>query len=120
VTSQFAKDNPTLRRPALAITYSTGPGAPPPPPAVYPIQLGALPRTWWVDPAGSDELNGGFPDSAFKSPAKAVFEAWPSDRIYLKSGVYPGVRRGAAGWHTCMQAGRGAGKDQRKGTPTRK
>ncbi|KXZ43751.1 hypothetical protein GPECTOR_81g201 [Gonium pectorale] len=90
LTSQWRKDSPALRRPALALTYSSDPGATPPPAGPYPLALGAVPRVWWVDPAGDDEAGGGFADSPFRSPAKAVFEAWPGDSIYLRSGVYPG------------------------------
>lgn len=89
VTSQWVKDSPALRRPALAVTY-TAPGTPPPPPLTYPAQLGAVPRVWWVSPWGNDEANSGHADSPFASPAKALFEAWPGDLIYLTTGVYPG------------------------------
>ncbi len=49
-----------------------------------------MPRNWFVSTAGSDSAGSGHSDSPFKSPAKAVFEAWPGDRIYLMNGVYPG------------------------------
>ncbi|PNH08902.1 hypothetical protein TSOC_004508 [Tetrabaena socialis] len=77
-----------LRRPALSLSFDSAEG----PPAVkYPVTLTTVPRIWWVDTAGNDEVNSGHSDSPFKSPAKAVFEAWPGDLIYLKNGVYPGA-----------------------------
>ncbi|KAG2434080.1 hypothetical protein HXX76_007808 [Chlamydomonas incerta] len=91
ITSQWRKDSPALRRPALSVTYSTDPATPQPTPLTgAPLAITTIPRTWWVDPAGSDEANSGHPDCAFKSPAKALFEAWPGDKIYMRSGVYPG------------------------------
>ncbi|GIL52654.1 hypothetical protein Vafri_8455 [Volvox africanus] len=90
ITSQWKKDSPALRRPALSIAYLTDPAAQPPTPPIYPITFGAIPRTWWVEPSGSDDVNSGHPDSPFRSPAKAVFEAWPGDYIYLKNGTHPG------------------------------
>ena len=90
ISSQWNKDSPALRRPALSVTYSTDPAVPPPTPS-YPVTLGAVSRVWWVDPLGSDELNSGHFDSPFKSPAMAITVAWPGDKIYLTTGVYPGA-----------------------------
>ncbi|KAG2453896.1 hypothetical protein HYH02_002102 [Chlamydomonas schloesseri] len=91
ITSQWRKDAPALRRPALSVTYSTDPATPQPTPlSGPPLAITTMPRTWWVDPAGSDEAGSGHPDSPFKTPAKALFEAWPGDKIYMRTGVYPG------------------------------
>ncbi|EFJ49544.1 hypothetical protein VOLCADRAFT_89861 [Volvox carteri f. nagariensis] len=87
ITGQYQRDNPALRRPSLTVTYTAGSTQPA---GTYPVKVGTVPRTWWVDTAGNDETNSGHPDSPFKSPAKAVFEAWPGDQIYLKTGVHPG------------------------------
>ncbi|GLI68052.1 hypothetical protein VaNZ11_012347 [Volvox africanus] len=87
ITGQWQGDNPALHRPALTVTYSTGRNQPS---TKYPVRLTTIPRTWWVDPSGSDDINSGHPDSPFRSPAKAVFEAWPGDYIYLRNGTHPG------------------------------
>ncbi|KAG2501539.1 hypothetical protein HYH03_000046 [Edaphochlamys debaryana] len=90
LTSQWAKDASwPLRRPALSVTCSTDPALPQPTPPL-PLTTGAIPRVWWVATDGSDDTGSGHEDAPFLTPAKAVFEAWPGDSIYLKTGVYPG------------------------------
>lgn len=88
VTGQWQGANPAFHRPSLSINYTTGSKQPI---ATYPVRLGAVPRTWWVNAtAVNDDNNSGHADSPFTSLAKAVFEAWPGDSIYLMSGVYAG------------------------------
>ncbi|PNH01418.1 hypothetical protein TSOC_012695, partial [Tetrabaena socialis] len=85
--------NGTLRRPALSISYNSTAGAKAPP-VSYPRNVTAVPRTWWVGPAGSDDANSGHQALPFRSIAKALVEAWPGDRIYLLSGTYAGAEGG--------------------------
>ncbi|KAG2482352.1 hypothetical protein HYH03_018702 [Edaphochlamys debaryana] len=92
-SSAYNGSNALMRRPALSIEYSA-PGTPPNTPAdlkPFPYTLGKSPRTWWVGPAGNDDLNSGHFDSPFKTPRKAIFEASPWDVVLLRTGVYPGA-----------------------------
>ncbi|KAG2445606.1 hypothetical protein HXX76_000217 [Chlamydomonas incerta] len=90
VGSAYTGPYAMTRRPALSLTYGTAAGVQPPN-VTYPVKLGAISRIWYVATYGSDETGSGHTDLPFRYPAKAVFEAWPGDRIFLKTGAYPGA-----------------------------
>lgn len=66
---------------------------------------GAVSRIWYVATYGNDEAGSGHTDLPFRYPTKALFEAWPGDRIFLKTGAYPGACGSQQRTHTVRAAG---------------
>lgn len=79
-------------RPSLIVTYTTSATVPVPTLRNFNATLIGGCRQVWVDAAtGNDTWGSGHPAKPFKSPAKAMWEAYPCDTIMLRSGVYPGA-----------------------------